>query len=135
MLNSGDDVFMTAWSHYMVGVLSLHHGAGAMRPHLLAAHRLFVETNDTSGHTLVFDALATLAWRNADGQTAMRLAGYAGNIERISGTGLAKLNRDLAGFSPETLAQDPALAAAYDEGGRLTMDEATALAQLSGEGP
>ena len=122
------DVFMTAWAHYMVGVFHLTIDTDEMRRNLEAAHHLFVEANDTSGLALVFDALATLAMRGGRVETAMRLAGYAGTIEQTSGTGLAKMNRDQAGFSPETLAQDPALAAAYEEGRQLTLEQATALA-------
>jgi predicted ATPase/class 3 adenylate cyclase len=128
ILEHSDDVFMTAWAHYMVGVTNLTRDGAMTRRHLLSAHRLFTQANDTSGHTLVFDALATLAWRDGDEQTAMLLAGYAGNIERASGTGLARLNREQAGFSPESLARDPALAAAFEEGRQLTLEQAVALA-------
>jgi predicted ATPase/class 3 adenylate cyclase len=125
----GDDLFMRAWVHYMLGLLLTPDPDGTeARRHLLAAHRLFVQTNDMSGHTLVFDALATLAWRDGDVERAMRLAGYVGNIERVSGTGLTKINREQAGFSPDVLAADPALAAAFEEGRQLTLEQATALA-------
>jgi hypothetical protein len=72
--------------------------------------------------------MATLAWRKGDVPTALRLTGFVGQVESTSGTRLAKLNRDRAGFFPEDLAQDPVLAAAYEEGRRLTMEEATLLA-------
>ena len=38
------------------------------------------------------------------------------------------MNRDFAGFYPETLTTDPALAAAYAEGQKLTLEQATVLA-------
>jgi hypothetical protein len=116
----------------MVGTLVMTLDRAVARRHLVAAYRLFTQTNDTSGHALVFDALATLAWREGDVSRAMRLTGFVGQVESTSGTGLAKLNRDQAGFRPETLAEDPALAAAYEEGRRLTLEEATVLA-LPGE--
>jgi predicted ATPase/class 3 adenylate cyclase len=134
VLEGGDDLFMTAWAHYMVGVLNLTVDAEQMRQHLAAAQRLFAETNDTSGHTLVLDALATLAWRDGDVERAMRLAGYVGNIERTTGTGLARMNREQAGFFPESLADDRALAAAFEEGRQLTFEQASALA-LRDPGP
>jgi predicted ATPase len=126
------DLFMTGWSQYMVGTLVMSHDRVDARQHLVAAHRLFARADDTSGHALVFDALGTLAWREGDVARAMRLAGFVGRVESTSGSGLAKLNRDLAGFHPEALAKDPVLAAAYEEGRRLTMEEATELA-LPGE--
>ena len=58
----------------------------------------------------------------------MRLAGFADATERSTGTGLAKMNRDFAGFYPRTLIADPATAAAYAEGQQLTVEQATALA-------
>ncbi|MGW5237713.1 adenylate/guanylate cyclase domain-containing protein [Monashia sp. NPDC004114] len=126
VLDGSGDLFMTAWSQYMVGVMTRDRPAA--QRHLVAAHRLFAQADDTSGHALVLDALGTLAWREGDVARAMRLAGFVGHMESTSGSGLAKLNRDLAGFHPETLAEDPALAAAYEEGRSLTMEEATALA-------
>ncbi len=134
IFDGGEDLFMAAWAHYMVGVLSLNVDGAKMRRHLLAAYRLFAQANDTSGHTLVFDALATLMWRDGEVERAMRLAGYVGSIERTTGTGLSKMNRDLAGFSPESLAEDPALAAAFEEGRQLTLEQATALALPSEQG-
>jgi tetratricopeptide (TPR) repeat protein len=128
IFEGGGDVFMTAWSHYMVGILTMTQDRVAARQHLVAAYRLFTEANDTSGHALVFDALATLAWREGDVVRAMRLTGFVGQVESTSGTGLAKLNREQAGFDPDALADDPDLAAAYDDGRRLTLAEATALA-------
>ena len=132
IFEGSSDVFMTAWSHYMVGTLVMTRDRATARQHLIAAYRLFTQANDTSGHALVFDALATLAWREGDVPTAMRLTGFVGRVESTSGTGLAKLNRDQAGFFPQALAEDPVLAAAYDEGRGLTMEQATALA-LPGE--
>jgi hypothetical protein len=126
------DVFMTAWAHYLVGTLVMTLDRAKAREHLVTAYRLFTEANDTSGHVLVFDALATLAWREGDVPTALRLTGFVGQVESTSGTGLAKLTRDRAGFFPKDLTQDPALAASYQEGRRLTMAEATRLA-LRGE--
>jgi tetratricopeptide (TPR) repeat protein len=128
VLEGSGDLFMTAWSHYMVGILVMTRDRVAAQRHLAAAHRLFAQADDTSGHALVLDALGTLAWREGDVARAMRLAGFVGHVESTSGSGLAKVNRDLAGFHPDKLAEDPALAAAYEEGRSLTMQEATDVA-------
>lgn len=118
---------MRAWSHYIIGVFHLTIDGEETRRHLLAAHHLFTQADDSSGHALVFDGLATLAWRDGDVRTAMLLAGYVGNIERVTGTGRAKMNRNPAGFSPDFPAHEPALAVAFEQGRQLTLQQATAL--------
>src|SRR3954468_2305615 len=42
------DVFMIAWSHYIVGTLVMTLDRTTARQHLIAAYRLFTQANDTS---------------------------------------------------------------------------------------
>ena len=127
-LEQGDDEFMKAWGHYMLGVFIRDTDPVEAARHLELAYRLFRHTNDASGHVLVFDAMATLLWTRGQRRDAMRLAGYSGNIEQRSGFGLARVNREMAGFHPAELAQDPELAAEFEEGRRLSADEVAVLA-------
>jgi hypothetical protein len=99
-----------------------------MRKLLEATLPIFAETDDKSGYALLFDGFATLEWAEGDVLRAMRLAGYAAATERSAGTGLAKVNREFAGFFPESLTDDPALAAAYAKGQQMTLQQATDLA-------
>jgi predicted ATPase/class 3 adenylate cyclase len=122
------DRFMTAWGLYNLALFELQSDRAAMRRHLEEALPLFTETEDKSSYGLLFDGFATLEWAEGDVAMAMRLAGYAAATERSAGTGLAKLSREVAGFFPETLAGDPELAAAYAEGQRLSLEQATDLA-------
>jgi predicted ATPase/class 3 adenylate cyclase len=126
-LRSGDR-FMTAWTQYMLALFKLQVDRSAARQLLEATLPLFAETDDKSGYALLFDGFATLEWAEGDVRRAMRLAGYAAATERSAGTGLAKLNREFAGFFPETLTSDPDLAAAYAEGQQLNLEQATDLA-------
>jgi predicted ATPase/class 3 adenylate cyclase len=128
------DRFMTAWSLYMIGLYSLPTDRDASRRSFAEALPIFVDAGDKSGYALLFDGFATLEWSEGDIERAVRLAGYAAAEERSSGTGLAKLNREFAGFFPEQLTKDPRLAEAYAEGQRMTLAQATALA-LHGEAP
>ena len=50
--------------------------------------------------------------------------------EASAGTGLARMNREFAGFYPATLTSDPELAAAFAEGQQLTLEQATELALM-----
>jgi predicted ATPase/class 3 adenylate cyclase len=131
-LADGDDRFMAAWAYYMAGAFNMTVDADLARERLLAAHRLFTATNDTSGHVLVFQLMATLAWLEGDVARALRIAGYAGTVEQRTGTGLARVNQEQVGFRPEELAQDPALAAELEAGRRLSREEAVQL--VFGEG-
>ena len=121
---------MTAWALYMLALYDLKLDPQEVRRRLEEALPLFTEIEDKSGYALIFDAFAALYWTEGDVDRAVRLSGYSAATEASTGTGLAKMNRDLAGFYPETLTTDPALAAAYAEGQKLTLERATALALL-----
>jgi tetratricopeptide (TPR) repeat protein len=122
------DRFMMGWSLYMRGLYLLSSDRAEMRRSLEEALPLFTEIDDKSGYALIFDAFAALYFTEGDVERAVRLAGFADATERSTGTGLAKMNRDFAGFYPRTLIADPATAAAYAEGQQLTVEQATALA-------
>ena len=122
------DRFMTGWSLYMRGLYLLSSDRDEMRRSLEEALPLFTEIEDKSGYALIFDAFAALYFTEGDVERAVRLAGISDATERSTGTGLANMNRDFAGFYPRTLIADPATAAAYAEGQQLTVEQATALA-------
>ncbi|MDP9467529.1 MAG: NB-ARC domain-containing protein [Chloroflexota bacterium] len=122
------DRFMTGWSLFMVAIINLKLDRAAMRAALEEALPFFTEIEDKSGYALLFDAFAVLDWTEGDVPRAMRLAGYAEATEASTGTGLAKMNREFAGFYPETLTSDPELAAAFAEGRHLTVGQVTELA-------
>jgi hypothetical protein len=75
------------------------------------------------------DAVAFLASRTGDHQTAARLSGAVADLERRTGTGLGAPNRDISGWEPEVLRDDPATAAAYAEGTQLSPEDAVAAAR------
>jgi predicted ATPase/class 3 adenylate cyclase len=122
------DRFMGGWTHYMLALYHLELDLDVMQRHLEQALPLFREVEDKSGYALVFDAFGALEWKRGDLRRALRLAGYAAATEISSGTGLARMNREFAGFFPETLLDDPQRAADYTAGQRMTVDEATAVA-------
>ena len=122
------DRFMTGWTLYMMALYNLNVDQTAIRGMLEEALPIFTEAEDKSGYALVFDAFAALYWIEGDVRRAVQLAGYAAATEASAGTGLAKMNRDFAGFYPSTLTSDPELAAAYAEGQQLTLEQATRLA-------
>jgi len=126
------DRFMTGWTLYMMALSNLTLDQKVMRQLLEEALPLFTESEDKSGYALVFDAFAALYWLEGDVERAVRLAGYAAATEASAGTGLAKMNREFAGFYPATLTSDPELAAAFGEGQQLTLEQATELALMRG---
>jgi predicted ATPase/class 3 adenylate cyclase len=122
------DRFMTAWSLYVEALYNLRTDRQAMRAALAEALPIFTAIDDKSGYALIFDAFAAFHFLEGDVERAMRLAGYSDASERSTGTGLAKMNREYAGFYPEGLTADTALAAIYAEGHTLTLEQATELA-------
>jgi predicted ATPase/class 3 adenylate cyclase len=122
------DRFMTGWALYLLAGSNLTMDKAAARRYLEEALPIFVENEDKSGYGLLFDAFGTLEWANGNVAVALKLAGYATATERSTGTGLAEVNREFAGFYPETLVDDPANAAAFAEGQHLDLEQATALA-------
>ena len=132
-----DDRFMVGWANYTLalGGLSEDYVGGGVpesraeaRDWLLQALRTFAEAQDVSGYTLVIDALAMVALRDGDRERAARLSAAVSRLERTSGTGLNLWNRDLLGFYPEELRNDPDLADAWASGEALSADEAVAYA-------
>ncbi len=122
------DRFMTGWALYMLAGSSLTTDKDAMRRYLEEALPIFVENDDKSGYGLLFDGFATLEWANGNVELALKLAGYAAATERSTGTGLAEMNREFAGFYPESLISERGNAATFAEGQRLSLEQATALA-------
>jgi predicted ATPase/class 3 adenylate cyclase len=122
------DRFMTAWALYLLAGSSLTTDKDAMRRYLEEALPIFVANEDKSGYALLFDGFATLEWANGNVDLALKLAGYAAATERSTGTGLAEMNREFAGFYPESLISERANAASFAEGQHLDLDQATALA-------
>jgi predicted ATPase/class 3 adenylate cyclase len=122
------DRFMIGWSLYIIAVNNLTIDPAQTRKALEEALPLFTEIEDKSGYALIFDAFAALLWTEGDVGRAVRLAGYASATEASTGTGLAKMNREFAGFYPATLTSDPELATAFAEGQRMTVEQATEIA-------
>ena len=83
---------------------------------------------DECCYDLIVAAVSGLYWTGGNVDRAVRLTCYSAATERSTGTGLAKMNREFVDFYPETLTTDPALATAYAEGQRLTVQQVTALA-------
>ena len=122
------DRFMIGWSLYILATYNMQLDLTAVRAGLEEALPLFTEIEDKSSYALIFDGFAALDFAEGDVNRAVRLHGYASAIENLTGTGLAKMTRDFAGFFPATLTSDPELAAAFAEGQRLTLEQATVIA-------
>ncbi|MGH2401455.1 MAG: adenylate/guanylate cyclase domain-containing protein [Candidatus Limnocylindria bacterium] len=134
-----DDQFMVGWSSYTLGLAELSEdgkqGDGGSRDYLAKAQRsfeqalrVFGEAQDVSGYTLVLDGLAMVALRNGDLGRAARLSGAVARLEQTSGTGLNLWNREVLGFQPEALRDNPDLADDWAAGEAMTAAEAVAYA-------
>ena len=128
------DRYMIGWGTYTVGLaqVTMRRWDDA-RASLIEALRLFVDTADVSGYTLVLDGLAGLALALGDRQRAARIAGAVDTLERTTGTGLNRTNRAYFGYDPSTLPTDTDTAAAYAVGTALDTQAALAFALGSAE--
>ncbi|HET6744946.1 MAG TPA: adenylate/guanylate cyclase domain-containing protein [Candidatus Limnocylindria bacterium] len=124
-----DDRFQLGWALFTRGLIaSLSSNPEVARSSYEQAIAIFRETDDLSGYALVLDGFAALDWTQGDRERAMRIAGASAALQDLSGVGLAEVNRRFAQFFPEANLEDPRLAAAYAEGGKLSVDQAIALA-------
>jgi predicted ATPase/class 3 adenylate cyclase len=133
-----DDQFMVGWATYTLALAELSalvEDSGSVehreqaRGLLRRSLNIFADAQDVSGYTLVLDAVALLALRDGDRARAARLSAAVANLERTSGTGLNQWNRDVLGFRPEELQDDPELSDAWAGGEAMTADEAVAFAR------
>jgi predicted ATPase/class 3 adenylate cyclase len=121
------DQFMIGWVLYTVGLAEfLTDHLDEARVRLTAALRLFQETVDVSGYTLVLDSLAALEVRLGDRIRAATIAGAVDTLERTTGTGLNRTNRGFFGYDAEPLKTGADTIAAFREG--AAMDTQAALA-------
>jgi predicted ATPase/class 3 adenylate cyclase len=132
-----DDRFLIGWALYMLAVTELieGHDLTLARQRLSEALGLFKEAEDVSGYTLVLDAIAAIVGREGDLQQAARVSGAVVALERSTGTGLNPMNRELIGFDPISLRDDPETAAAWLEGERMSIAEIVELATRETEAP
>jgi predicted ATPase/class 3 adenylate cyclase len=129
IFQEADNTFMIGWCTYTLALLDLRLDDLPMAHDRLAASlRIFRDAGDVTGYVLVLDALALHAQRTGDLDRAARLSGAVSVLERRTGTGLNPPNRVALGFEPETLRQSPDTAQAWEDGMRLTADEAVAYA-------
>ena len=124
-----NETFMLGWSLYDLGLLAVfEHESQPARERLSEALRIFSDSADISGFTLVLDAFAALAAEEGDPQRAATLSGAVATLERQSGTGLNPSNRIIVGFDPAPLRTSPDTSAAWAAGERMSGEEAVAYA-------
>jgi predicted ATPase/class 3 adenylate cyclase len=129
------DRFQLGWALFTRGLIaSMSTNPELARSSYEEALAIFRETDDLTGYTLVLDGFASLEWTHGDHELAMRIAGAASAVQDVAGVGLAEVNRKFAQFFPEANLTDPTLAAAYDAGKQLSVDQAISLALQHDDG-
>ncbi len=137
IFQAAHDEFMVGWATYTLALADLGEdflgvappGAlGHARMHLTRALEIFHAARDITGYTLVLDGFALLADRSGDPPLAARLSGAVHRLELETGTGLNLWNREVLGFNPALIAEDPAYRADWEAGLALDAEAAVALA-------
>ena len=128
--------FMIGWATYTVGLADIMTDRfEEARVRLLEALRMFRDTVDVSGYTLVLDSLAALTLRRGDRPRAARIAGAVDTLERTTGTGLNRTNRGFFEYDPEPLRVDPATADEFAAGTQMDTQAALEFAVETLIGP
>ena len=123
------DRFMLAWSQYSMGVQDFRRRRyDDARHRWTDALRRFVAGRDMTGYELLIDTFSWLAFAEGDKPTAMRLAGLIDALRERTGSGLGDVTRRQdAGFDVRDWLHDDELAAAYEDGRQMRLDDAIAL--------
>lgn len=130
------DSFMIGWTCYTLALTAIRlHELDQARALLAESIRIFDEAGDVTGYVLVLDGFAAVAFHDEDWERAARLSGAVSTLERRTGTGLAPPNRLLLRFDPDRLKDEPATAALWAEGERMTIPEAVAYALAGADAP
>jgi predicted ATPase/class 3 adenylate cyclase len=125
------DRFQISWTLHSLGLAQTVLGDyDAAREAYTSAARMFVEDGDVSGMTLILVDFAGLALALGQRQRASRLTGAAEEATRRTGAGLASTSMRAEYFPavPTEPAAGSPDRAAWDEGMRMTLDEAVVYA-------
>ncbi len=137
IFEAAHDDFMVGWATYTLALADLgddYQGRGTpeTRPqahrHLTRALEIFRAARDITGYTLVLDGFALLASLSGNLSLAARLSGAVHRLELDTGTGINLWNREILGFNPAVIAEDPAHQAEWEAGMALDAEAAVALA-------
>ncbi len=123
------DPFRTGWGTYMVGTLRIRDDPPeVVIPYLREGLEIFSASRDQTGIQLLLAAFAFLAQRNARPRRAYRLWGAVDKLRSVTGAGLMDSPLRFLDFERIARPADPDLAQEWDEGVRLSTEEAVAYA-------
>lgn len=129
------DTFSLAWALHLSGLIAIRTAdRAAARTALGEALKLFSDARDLSGIVMVLDDFSALATAEGDPERAARLAGGAAALQQSSGADLATLAATADGRARPGAAEldQKALAAAWEEGRTMALDEIVAYALRRG---
>jgi predicted ATPase/class 3 adenylate cyclase len=137
IFEAAQDDFMVGWATYTLALAELgddYQGRATpetrieARRLLTRALEIFHAVRDITGYTLVLDGFALLAYLSGDLSLAARLSGAVHRLELDTGTGINLWNREILGFNPAVISEDPEHRAEWEEGMALDAEAAVALA-------
>jgi predicted ATPase/class 3 adenylate cyclase len=130
-----DRPFDLGWAWFMSGYGYQHLGdTKEARRYLLKAMDMFAGVLDVSALTLIFELLAVVSVMEGDGPTAARLGGAAHRLKADTGVAIGDITFNRYPELLEFLAEpDEPTKIAYEEGHRLSVDEAITLAMSTGD--
>ncbi|HEX2030167.1 MAG TPA: tetratricopeptide repeat protein [Actinomycetota bacterium] len=125
------DRFGTAWGLHTLGLVLLRmRKNGEAKARFRESLEMFSEVNDLSGITLLLGDFAAARYEDGDEIEAARMAGAADALREVSGTELASyVFEDPVWLDAiAKLRRDPTYREPFEEGKRLSVDDAVGLA-------
>lgn len=125
-----DNPFGTGWASYMIGSLRMRDDPPAVvEPYYREALGIFARARDSSGILLLIGAYAILADRAGETDRFQRLGGALERLRSETGAGLIDTPVDFLEINlPERPTNDPEGLRIWEEGSRLSTEEAISFA-------
>jgi predicted ATPase/class 3 adenylate cyclase len=131
-----NDPFRTGWGGFIVGSLRIRDDAPeVVKPYFDEALRIFAEARDQTGIQMLLAAVSFYANRLGQRERAYRLAGAVEKLRLATGAGLTDAPVRFLEFTPLGRPDDPDLLRAWEEGARMSTEEAIAYALSKDDWP
>ncbi len=123
------DPFRIGWGAFMVGAMRAPDDPpGVVLAYLREALQIFADARDQTGIQLLLGGFAFIANRQGEQARAYKLGGTVDRLRSATGAGLMDVPMAFLEFAPLARPSDPDLLRAWEEGTRLSNEEAVEYA-------
>lgn len=123
-----NDPFGVGWASYMIGSLRMRDDPETSEPYMREALTIFRDSGDRSGILLLLGAYAILADRAGERERAARLGGAVERLRQETGAGILDAPIEFVEYTPPGRPTDAEGIRWWEEGARMSTEEAVAYA-------